>query len=181
MMTLFSRNRVYAPSLSQWRWTSPLILLTLTLNTFTVASPRVDRESQAQADALNFFCATDLFEPNNHRQRARNLTSEFQLGREVGAIACHTDEDWYSFWLNRGQLIELTLHNEGLERLPPVHIYPPRHRKPSGILKRTRRGQTLKVYAKKSGRYRLRVRGGDEVSTPYSLSLTDLSVYRATK
>jgi hypothetical protein len=180
MMISSSRNRVHSPPLSHLRCTSLLLLLLLTLNSLTLASPHLEPRGveRPQPDALDIFCARDLFEPNNHRQRARNLTSEFQLGREVGATACHTDEDWYTFWLNRGQLVELSLHNEGLERLPPVHIYPPRHRKPSGILKRTERGQTLKVYAKKSGRYRLRVRGGTEVSTPYSLSLTDLSVYR---
>ena len=104
-------------------------------------------------------CGDDIFEPNNQRHQARNISTMLRTGREISAMICRSDQDWYSFWLNRGQLVEIILQKEDSTSPPTLQVFAPRHRKPSGILRRKRTAHVLKVYAKRSGRYRIKVEG----------------------
>lgn len=121
--------------------------------------------------AEHSLCGSDHFEPNNSRSKARNVSIELKNEREVNGRVCLGDHDWYTVWLNRGDLVEFTV-NSALERPPQISIYAPRKRKPSGI-KRTVNPNTRKVsvYAKSSGRYRVHIRPIQEARYSYSLSL----------
>lgn len=115
--------------------------------------------------AQNPSCGNDHFEPNDARSKARNISTELLGERQIEANSCRGDEDWYTIWLTQGQLIELRLEGTAVDRWPGISLYAPRKRKPQGIRHRGKGVQTLKVYAKHSGRYRLKVRGrGDEAS-----------------
>jgi hypothetical protein len=78
-------------------------------------------------------------------------------------------------WLNRGQLVELRVSSEEAHRWPPMRIFAPRKRKPQGVHHRGRGAQSLKVYARRSGRYRLRVRGRGNERARYHLSMRELT------
>ena len=120
-------------------------------------------------------CGADGFEPNNARAKARNVSAALLAERELEGAACRGDEDWFLVWLNRGQLVEVTIAGEGVERWPPLSAFAPRKRTSQGSLRRARGSQRLKVYARQSGRYRLKVRGRGEERARYHLSLRELS------
>jgi len=120
-------------------------------------------------------CGRDAFEPNDARARARNISTELLGAREVEASSCRGDEDWYTIWLTRGQLVELRLEGSEVGRWPQMDIYAPRKRTPQGVRRRGEGLQTLKVYAKRSGRYRLKVRGRGDEPTRYRLQLRQLT------
>lgn len=116
-------------------------------------------------------CGDDLFEPNNIRSRARNLSAELKHEREVSAKVCQGDQDWYTVWLNRGDLVEFVVTST-LEPPPKVTVYAPRKRKPSGIVRRVSPSvRHLRVYAKTSGRYRLHIKPTREAWSAYTLSV----------
>ncbi len=120
-------------------------------------------------------CGADGFEPNDARAKARNVSAALLAERELEGAACRGDEDWFLVWLNRGQLVEVTIAGEGVERWPPLSAFAPRKRTSQGSLRRARGSQRLKVYARQSGRYRLKVRGRGEERARYHLSLRELS------
>lgn len=119
-------------------------------------------------------CGQDHFEPNDVRGRARNISPSLFGEREVEATSCRGDEDWYTIWLTRGQLVELRLEGDEVGRWPGMDIYAPRKRKPQGVRRRGHGVQTLKIYAQRSGRYRLKVRGRGEQPARYRLQLRQL-------
>lgn len=115
-------------------------------------------------------CGQDLFEPNNLRSRARNLSKELKNNREITASICQGDHDWYTVWLNRGDLVEFTI-SSAIDKSPKLSVYAPRKRKTSGIIHRISPSmKSLKLYAKKSGRYRLHVAPSHEARSAYTLS-----------
>ncbi len=115
-------------------------------------------------------CGQDRFEPNNYRSRARNLSTELKHDREITAIICDQDHDWYTVWLNKGELVEFTI-SSALDESPSLSVYAPRKRKAGGILHRVSPSiKKLKVYAKKSGRYRLHVKASRKSRSRYTLS-----------
>ena len=120
-------------------------------------------------------CGVDTFEPNDHRPRARNVSAALLAERELEGAACGVDEDWFWVWLNRGQLVELTLSGEGVEGWPPLSAFAPRKRTAQGGVRRATGSQRIKVYARKSGRYRVKVRGRGEERGRYHLSLRELT------
>ena len=116
-------------------------------------------------------CGHDSFEPNNHRARARNLSAELKNTREVNAKVCAGDQDWFTIWLNRGELVEFVISSP-LETAPLISVFAPRKRKESGILRTSApSARRLRVYAKTSGRYRLHVRPKRDASARYTLTL----------
>ena len=121
--------------------------------------------------AKSSLCGVDQFEPNNLRSRARNISVELKSERELSARVCQGDDDWYTVWLNRGDLVEFIV-NSPLETPPEMNIYAPRKRKAGGI-RHTVNPSTRKVrlYAKHSGRYRVHIRALKETVSRYSLSL----------
>ena len=124
-----------------------------------------------QSYADRSFCGTDQFEPNNLRSKARNVSIELKHEREVNARVCQGDHDWYTVWLNRGDLVEFIV-NTPLERPPQISVYPPRKRKPSGIRRTVNQGtRKVRLYAKYSGRYRVHIRPIQDARSTYSLSL----------
>lgn len=131
--------------------------------------------SELRVEPLQTRCGRDSFEPNNARAKARNISTELLGQREVEAQTCYGDEDWYTIWLTRGQLVELRLEGAEVGRWPAMDIYAPRKRTPQGVRRRGRGVQTLKVYAKHSGRYRLKVRGRGDSPTRYRLQLRPLT------
>ena len=121
--------------------------------------------------AQQIVCGQDQFEPNNRRGRSKNLSIALRDDREVMAMTCGTDEDWYTVWLNRGELVEIHMTTQ-LDPLPYLRIFGPRKRKPSGIMRKVSPSHTkVKLYAKRSGRYRIFIKGRDEVGSRYHLSL----------
>ena len=116
-------------------------------------------------------CGYDLYEPNNRRSRARNLSAELKGDREISARVCAGDQDWYTVWINRGEMVEFVISSP-LEIAPYISIFAPRKRKASGILRTSApSSRRLRVYAKQSGRYRLHVRPRREAPALYTLSL----------
>ena len=119
----------------------------------------------------NERCGRDSYEPNDRRYKARNISNELNTMREVSANLCTHDRDWYTVWLNHGELVELYV-TASLETPPSLKVFAPRRRKPSGITRLMSPSQRrVKVYAKKAGRYRILVSGGREAQTRYRLSL----------
>jgi hypothetical protein len=119
-------------------------------------------------------CGQDLFEPNNVRRDAKNISMHFKQGRDVEAHMCRHDVDWFSFWLSQGQLIEITLDSTHESIMPSMSIFAPRKRKASGIVRRRKYQKSLKVYAKRSGRYRLKVSSHKNFTERYILRMRDL-------
>jgi hypothetical protein len=133
-----------------------------------VGSPAVYSKSN---HPLVSSCGDDLFEPNNIRSRARNLSVELKHEREISAKVCQGDQDWYTVWLNRGDLVEFVVTST-IEPPPKVMVYAPRKRKPSGIIRRVSPSvRHLRVYAKTSGRYRLHIKPTREAWSAYTLSV----------
>ena len=120
-------------------------------------------------------CGQDTFEPNDVRGRARNISPSLLGEREVEASSCRGDEDWYTIWLTRGQLVELRLEGDEVGRWPGINIYAPRKRRPQGVRHRGHGVQTLKVYAQRSGRYRLNVRGRGDNPARYRIQMRRLT------
>lgn len=119
-------------------------------------------------------CGHDAYEPNNLRAKARNLSQELKDTREVSANLCKNDKDWYTVWLNRGELAEFNVITS-LETPPQIKIFAPRKRKPRGISRRiTPAHRQVRVYAKQSGRYRILLEKGGEARTRYQLYLRRL-------
>ena len=116
-------------------------------------------------------CGHDYFEPNNQRAKAKNISTQFKHNRVIEAHVCQYDIDWFSFWLDKGQLVEVTLHSTQARLMPAIHVFAPRKRKPSGILRRNKHEQKLKIYAKRSGRYRLKVAGYETMTERYILKM----------
>ena len=115
-------------------------------------------------------CGQDLFEPNDLRSRARNLSKELKNNREITASICQGDHDWYTVWLNRGDLVEFKI-SSAIDKSPKLSVYAPRKRKASGIIHKISPSmRSLKLYAKKSGRYRLHVAPSHEARSAYTLS-----------
>ena len=116
-------------------------------------------------------CGQDRFEPNNLRSRARNLTAELKNSREVTAKLCGEDKDWYTVWLNRGELVEFEVYS-ALDEPPFINVYAPRKRKLSGIIKKlSPSSRILKLYAKKSGRYRIKLFSSRKAQSSYTLTM----------
>lgn len=155
----------------QTHLSSALLLLSLSsslLSAVTYARSQVD--SQVNADP----CGHDLYEPNNIRSRARNLSQELQGAREVEAHLCRGDQDWYIVWLNRGEIAEFNVVTP-LDQPPRLKVFAPRRRKPGGISRRLTPGhRQVRVYAKQSGRYRFLLEGGREARLRYHLYLRRL-------
>lgn len=127
-------------------------------------------QKKRSSSGVNKQCGQDLFEPNDLRSRARNLSKELRNNREITAKICRDDNDWYTVWLNRGDLVEFTI-SSAIDKSPRLSIYAPRKRKASGVMHRVSPSvRTLKVYAKKSGRYRLHVESSREARSAYTLS-----------
>ena len=82
-----------------------------------------------QSYAERSICGLDRFEPNNLRSKARNVSIELKHAREVNAKVCLGDDDWYTVWLNRGDLVDFIV-NTPLAKPPQIAVYPPRKRKP---------------------------------------------------
>ena len=116
-------------------------------------------------------CGQDSFEPNDRRSRARNLSAELKNTREISGKVCAGDHDWYTVWINRGELVEFIISSP-LETAPNLSVFAPRRRKSSGVIRTsapsTRR---VRVYAKQSGRYRLHISPKREATARYTLSL----------
>lgn len=116
-------------------------------------------------------CGRDSFEPNDQRSRARNLSQELNADREINAHICADDQDWYTVWLNRGELVEFII-SSAIDKAPKLSVYAPRKRKASGIHHRVSPGTSkLRLYAKQSGRYRLHVKALRSARSDYTLSL----------
>lgn len=154
-----------------------LITLSCPIPTCSARWPSLVRTSAAEplTSPSPKRCGGDSFEPNDARAKARNISTELLGEREVEAQSCTGDEDWYTIWLTRGQLVELRLEGVEVGRWPAMDLYAPRKRTPQGVRRRGRGVQTLKVYAKRSGRYRLKVRGRGEAPARYRLQLRRLT------
>ena len=153
--------------------TSPLYWLILCLGLSIFYSRPVFSKSSTETISLNIKqrCGEDHFEPNDYRSRARNLSSELKHTREISARVCAGDQDWYTVWINRGELVEFVI-SAPLEAPPLLKVYAPRKRKPSGILRTSAPSmRRLRLYAKKSGRYRIQVMPKRAASSSYILSL----------
>ena len=133
------------------------------LNTHTV-----EAKSQVTSQAP---CGEDLYEPNNLRSRARNLSFELKNTREITAHLCRQDQDWYTVWLNQGELVEFHVI-ASLDVPPQIKVFAPRKRKPKGIARRLSPDhRQLRIYANRSGRYRILISGGRDARTQYQLYL----------
>ena len=131
----------------------------------------LDSYSRVNPSNTSSTCGIDRFEPNNSRARARNLSTELKDNREISAKLCQEDRDWYTVWLNRGELVEFQVYSP-LDTPPKMKIFAPRKRKPSGVLKTlSPSSRALRIYAKKSGRYRLQLLSSREAQTSYILIL----------
>jgi len=128
----------------------------------------------AAAPAPRPPCGADPFEPNDARGRARDVGAPLRAARELEGASCGADEDWFLLWLEQGQHVELTLAGDGVERWPPLSAFAPRKRAAQGGVRRALGAQRVKLYARQSGRYRLRVRGRGEERGRYHLSLREL-------
>jgi len=116
-------------------------------------------------------CGADQYEPNNLRARARNLSFELKNAREITAHLCRQDQDWYTVWLNQGELVEFHVVTP-LETPPQIKVFAPRKRKPKGIARRLSPDhRQLRIYAQRSGRYRILISGGQDARTRYQLYL----------
>lgn len=116
-------------------------------------------------------CGADAYEPNDRRARARNLSYELKHAREITAHLCRQDQDWYTVWLNQGELVEFHVTTP-LESPPNIKVFAPRKRKPKGITRRLSPDhRQVRVYAQRSGRYRILVSGDQEERTQYQLYL----------
>lgn len=149
--------------------TSTLYALTLLISSASPAA--AERVRTVHKPNPEMRCGGDLYEPNDRRYKARNISNELNARREVSAQLCAQDRDWYTVWLNRGELVELHV-TTSLERPPHIKVFAPRKRKPSGIMRRVSPShRRVRVYAKSSGRYRVLVSGSEDAQTRYQLSL----------
>ena len=169
-------NRVMSSLISLAQTSSCKHIMTLTLSTlalFIVSAQHVyaERAQPARSRATGAKCGVDLYEPNNRRYKARNISNELNARREVNAQLCAQDRDWYTVWLNRGELVELHV-TTSLELPPHIRVFAPRKRKPSGITRRVSPShRRVRVYAKSSGHYRVLVSGSESAQTRYRLSM----------
>ena len=144
----------------------------LTNHSICVAKSQAEQDPNLQRFAnKDQRCGRDHFEPNDYRSRARNITTELKNHREVSAKLCGHDQDWFTVWLNRGELVEFEVYS-ALEEPPLMQVYAPRKRKASGIMKQpTPSSRLLKLYVKQSGRYRLKISPKRKAQSRYTLSL----------
>ena len=146
-------------------------LHTLTLLILSASPAAAERVRTTHKTHSEMRCGGDLYEPNDRRYKARNISSELIARREVSAQLCAQDRDWYTVWLNQGELVELHV-TTSLERPPHIKVFAPRKRKPSGITRRISPShRRVRVYAKSSGRYRVLVSGSEDTQTRYQLYL----------
>ena len=125
----------------------------------------------AKSSTLTPPCGADQYEPNNTRSRARNLSYDLKDTREITAHLCQKDQDWYTVWLNQGELVEFHVITP-LEVPPLIKVFAPRKRKPKGIARRLSPDhRQVRIYANRSGRYRVLINGGREARTQYQLYL----------
>ncbi len=116
-----------------------------------------------RADAAR--CGWDDHEPNDVRRRARAVE------REAAGAVCLGDEDWFSMRLERGQLVEVVVRHHGTARFRPPEVYAPRARRPRGQVFKAFGRVGVRLKAKRTGVYRVRIRTPEPVRAAYSLGV----------
>ena len=158
------RERGYPMSMIGQQFTGYMMLIAISSVIWT------SKDAEAKT-AVSHSCGADAYEPNNRRSRARNLSYELKHDREITAHLCRRDPDWYTVWLNQGELVEFHVTTP-LERPPQIKVFAPRKRKPKGIARRlSPEHRQVRVYAQRSGRYRVLISGKYAERTQYQLSL----------